>query len=85
MPVVAERRRIDEGNRRARVGTIGLHHCMREGRFKIVVVRCVEPDLRQDVALAEPADGRSGTPRCRYLRSSISARVLRAILISLDS
>jgi hypothetical protein len=29
---------------------------MREVRFKIVVVRCVEPDLRQDIALTEPAN-----------------------------
>ena len=28
---------------------------------------------------------KGGSPRCRYLRSSISARVLRAILISSDS
>ena len=28
---------------------------------------------------------KGGAVRCRYLRSSISARVLRAILISLDS
>ena len=45
MPVIAERRQIDKGDRRARTGAIGLEHCMREARFEIVVVHRVEPDL----------------------------------------
>jgi hypothetical protein len=57
MPVIAKRRQIDKGDRRARTGAIGLEHCMREARFKMVVVHRVEPDLRQEVAFAKPADG----------------------------
>ena len=57
MPVIAERRQIDKGDRRARTRAIGLEHCMREARFKIVVVHRVEPNLRQEVAFAKPADG----------------------------
>jgi hypothetical protein len=56
MPVLAERREIDKRDGRARAGAIGLDHCMREARFKIVVVLRVEPDLRQEVVFAELAD-----------------------------
>ena len=57
MPIIAEHRQIDKGHRRVRTGPIGLEHCMRQARFKIVIVRRVEPDLRQEVAFAKPADG----------------------------
>ena len=62
MPVIAERRQIDKGDRRARTGAIGLEHCMREARFKIVVVHRVEPDLRQEVAFAKPPFSRGQLP-----------------------